>query len=128
MQHRTTFPPARVVVELRHLLESQLLVVIGTDPLASIESALLQCRVYVTARDLLRHNAELGDDATCKSADAHFQPVEIGNLLDLLAEPATHLRAGIAGGKREDIELLVEVIHQLHAAAEIHPSGLHAAV
>jgi len=27
-----------------------------------------------------------------------------------------------------DVELLVEVVHQLHAAAEIHPGGLHAAV
>ena len=62
------------------------------------------------------------------SADPHLEPAEIGDVLDLLAEPAPHLRAGIAGRNPVDVELLVEVVHQLHAAAEIHPGGLHAAV
>src|SRR5262245_63190098 len=80
------------------------------------------------AGDLLRHHAELRNDAPGKASDPHFEPVEIGDLLDLLAEPAPHLGAGVACRYPVDVELLVEVVHQLHAAAEIHPGGLHAAV
>src|SRR5262249_12532082 len=41
------------------------------------------------------------------------------------AEPAAHLAAGIANRKRVDIELLVELIHQLDTAVMVFPSVLH---
>ena len=57
-----------------------------------------------------------------------LRPLRSRRRLDLLAEPAAHLAAGVAAGKRVNVELLVELVHQLHAAALIHPGVLHARV
>jgi hypothetical protein len=46
---------------------------------------------------LLRHGAELLYHPAGVAADAHLEPVEIARLPDLLAEPAAHLAAGVAG-------------------------------
>ena len=78
--------------------------------------------------DLLRHDAELGHHLPGEAADAHLQAVQVGRLLDLLAEPAAHLAAGVAGEEGDDVVLLVELVHQLAAAADLKPCGLHAAV
>ena len=48
----------------------------------------------------------------------NLQPLEIVNGIDLLAEPAAHLAAGIAADQRGDVELLVEIIQQIHATAD----------
>ena len=58
----------------------------------------------------------------------NLQSVEIAGLLDLLAEPAAHLAAGIAGGKPIDVVLLEELVHQLDAAAVIQPGILLARI
>ena len=97
MQHRAAFPPTWIVVVLGDLVESELFIVVGTDPLRRVDRALFQRGVDFTAGDLLRHRAKLGENLSRKSRDAEFQALEIGNLFDLLAEPAAHLRAGIAG-------------------------------
>ena len=80
------------------------------------------------AGNVLRHDAELREDRAAETADAELQPVQVVERVDLLAEPAAHLRAGIARRQRVDVELLVELVHQLDAAAVIHPGVLHAAV
>src|SRR5262249_11493832 len=79
-------------------------------------------------RNLLRHDAKLGDHSAGEPADPHFETAQVGDVLDLLAEPAAHLGSGVAGRKADDVELFVEVVHQLHAAAMIHPGILHARV
>ena len=118
------FPPAGVVVVFRDLVEAELLVVVGADPFRGVDRALLERRIDVAAGDLLRHAAKLGKNGPGEAADAHLEAVEVGGRLDLLAEPAAHLRPGIAGRKRDDIKFLVKVVHQFHAAAEIHPGVL----
>jgi hypothetical protein len=55
-----------------------------------------------------------------KSADPHLQALEIVDALDLLAEPAAHLAPVLPPGG-DDVVLLVEVVHQLDAAAVEHP-------
>src|SRR5205085_9869758 len=40
VEHRTAFPPAGVVIVLGYLVEAELLVVVGPDPLAGLERAL----------------------------------------------------------------------------------------
>ena len=85
------FPPARIVVVGRDLLEAELLVVIRADPFGGVDGALLQRRIDFTAGDLLRHDAELGHHGAGKAADAHLETLQIGDCLDLLAEPAAHL-------------------------------------
>src|SRR5262249_44603850 len=119
------FPPARGIVELRHLVQAELLIVIGANPLGRVDRPLLERRVDLAARDLLRHDAELAEDTTTETADAEFQPVEVRDSLDLAAEPTAHLAARIANRKRVDIELLIELIHQLDATVMVFPSVLH---
>ena len=81
----------------RDLVEAELLVVIGADPLGSIDRAFFQRGIDVAAGKLLRHHAQLLQDLPGETADAHLQPLQIVDGVDLLAEPAAHLTAGIAG-------------------------------
>src|SRR5262249_25679746 len=67
-----TFPPTRIVVVLRNLVETQLLVVVGADPFRGIDRALLQRRIDVAAGDLLRHDAELLQCLSSPAADAEL--------------------------------------------------------
>jgi hypothetical protein len=39
---RAAFPPARVVVVLGHLVEAELLVIVGADPFGGIDGALFE--------------------------------------------------------------------------------------
>ena len=98
MDRRPAFPPAGIVVVRRDLVEAELLVVIGADPFGRIDRALLERRIDVAAGDLLRHHAELRDDLAGKAADAHLEALQVGDRVDLLAEPAAHLGAGVAAG------------------------------
>ena len=66
-QHRAAFPPARIVVVRRDLVEAELLVVVGADPFGGVDGALLQRRIDVAAGDLLRHDAELLQHACRRS-------------------------------------------------------------
>src|SRR6202022_865409 len=102
--------PARIVVVLRDLVETELLVVIRPDPFGRVYGSFLQRRVNVTACDLLRHHAELLQGLAGPAADAKFQPFEIIDGLDLLAEPAAHLRAGIPGDEAVGVELFAELV------------------
>ena len=125
---RAAFPPARVVVVRRDLVEAELLVVVRADPLGRVDRALLQRRIDVAAGDLLRHHAELLQRLAGPAADAELETLEIIDGLDLLAEPAAHLAAGIAAKQRIDIGLLVELVHQLGAVAVVEPGILLAGV
>jgi hypothetical protein len=54
--------------------------------------------------------------------------VQIGDVPDLLAKPAAHLASRIGCDERGVIELPVEVVQQLLAAAEVPPCVLHARI
>ena len=54
----------------------------------------------------------------------NLRPLQVGDGLDLLAEPAAHLRAGVAGRDIVDVVVLEEVAQQLQPAAMGHP-GVH---
>jgi len=86
------FPPAGALIEPRHLVAGELLVVIGpTHSAASIVPFPAQ------GRSLLRGSAAATTPSLAaragKTADANFRPIEIGHGLDLLAEEAAHLAA-----------------------------------
>jgi hypothetical protein len=101
---------------------------VRADPFGGIDGALLQRLVDVGARQLLRGDAELGDDGSGKAADAHLQALQVVDGVDLLAEPAAHLGHGVAGEQPVDVVLGVEGVHQRLAAAIQPPGILHAAV
>src|SRR5262249_17470372 len=121
-------PPTGIIVVRRDLVEAELLVVIRADPLGGIDGTLLQRRINVAAGDLLRHDPELRERLAGPAADAEFETFEILDSLDLLAEPATHLRAGIASDQRVHAEFLAELDHQLHAVAVVEPGVLLAGI
>jgi hypothetical protein len=123
VEHRAAFPPAGRVIVRRDLVEAELLVVVRTDPLAGVERALLESRIDVAARDLLRHAPELLQDLAGPAADAHLQALEIVDRVDLLAVPATHLTAGLRREQALDVVLLIELVHHDIAAA-LRPPGL----
>ena len=120
-QHRPALPEAGVVIVLRHLVEAELLVVVRTHPLGCVYGAFLQRRVDVRRADLLRHHAQLGEHQAGHTPDAELEPFQIGDGLDLFAEPAAHLCARVAGEKRDAAVVLEQRRHRLGAAAEIPP-------
>ena len=121
MDGRTTFPPAGIVIERRHLVEAELLVVIGADPFRRVDRALFQRRIDVATGDLLRHDAQLLQHLARKAANPELQALQIGHRVDFLAEPTTHLHAGIAAGQGHDVMLGKEFVIQIDPAAVIVP-------
>src|SRR6185436_11960092 len=78
-------------------------------------------RVDLAAGDLLRHHAQLCEDLARKAADAQLQSLQVLDGLDLLAVPAAHLRAGVAGEERMDAVFLEEVVENRVASAHVPP-------
>src|SRR5690349_22194857 len=128
MQRGAAFPPAGIVVVLRNLVEAELLIVIGADPLGRIDRALLERGINVTAGNLLWDETELLQCLAGPASDPHLEAFEVVDRLDLLAEPATHLTTGIAAHHARQIVLLGELIHQLEAIAIVVPRVLLAGV
>src|SRR5260370_28817291 len=80
------------------------------------------------AGDLLRPPAELAEHLAGETADAELEAVEIAGLLDLVAEPAPHLAASVAGEQIHEIIFLGELVHQLQAVAVMKPGILLARI
>ena len=118
---RAAFPPSGVVVVRRDLVEAELQVVVGADPLGRIDRSLLERLVDLAAGDVLRHAAHALDDLAGEAADAELQALEVGGGLDLLAIPAAHLGAGVSAREIDDVVGLVEIAHQRQAVAVVHP-------
>src|SRR5712671_392901 len=104
------------------LEESELLVIIGTDPFRGVDRALLQRGIDVATGNLLRHRAKLLQYAPGKAADTEFKTLQIIDGIDFLAEPAAHLTARIASEKCVTIVAFVEFVQKLFAAPQHIPS------
>ena len=61
-------------------------------PLGGVDGAALQRRIDLTRCDLLRDDPELGHHPPGETRNAHLEPLQVVEPLDLLAEPAAHLR------------------------------------
>ena len=57
----------------------------GADPFDGVDGTLFQRRIDIARRRLLRHYAESRQDAAGKTADAEFQTLEVGDVLDLFS-------------------------------------------
>src|SRR5262249_49081348 len=113
-----------IVIILDDFVEAELLVVIRADPFGCIDSAFFQGRIDIAARDLLGNGAELGKGLASPSTDPHLETAEVLNGVDLLAEPAAHLSAGVTTGDAVQTEFLAEVIEHVLAAVILEPSIL----
>src|SRR5918993_1357160 len=102
---RAGLPEGGRVVEARHALEAELLVVVGADPLRRVDHAALQGGIDVGPGDQRGHRAEALEDLPAHAGDAELQPVDVGQAADLVAEPAAHLHAGAAEQEAGAVEV-----------------------
>ena len=107
---------------------AEFLVVVGPDPFEGVERARLQ-RVV---NGVLGHRHRLGaqnlEHFAGETADAHLQAGKIAGTVNLLAKPARHLTAGVAGGKGENLSLGEKLVDEVAAAALLQPRGVLARV
>src|SRR5262249_15489161 len=89
-----------------------------------IDSSLFQCGIDVPACKLLRHHSKLLQCLAGPTPDAELEALEIIDCIDLLPEPTTHLRSGVAANKRVNVELFTKFIHQLQAVTVVVPGIL----
>src|SRR5262244_2369370 len=118
---RTTLPPGGVVIVFRDFLETELLVVGGSNPLHRVDRALFERWINISGRKLLRHHAEPTDDLAGKSPDAELQAPQILDPVDFLAKPAAHLAAGITHWDAVAVEAREYLLQQIVAAAMQEP-------
>ncbi len=111
------------MVDRRDLLQAEPLVVVGADPLGGVELLALQGRVDLGTRDRLRLHAELGEHLPAHAADPELQPLQVGEALDLAAEPAAHLGAGVAARQADQPGLGEDLGEQFGGAARLPPRG-----
>ena len=74
---RAGLVPAGVVVVAGGVVEAELHVVVGADPLGRVDDAALERRVDLAARREHHGAAGLGDDLAAEARDAHLQPLEV---------------------------------------------------
>src|SRR4029453_1601443 len=77
---------------------------------------------------VLGPDPKLGERKPAGAADSHLEALQIGDGLDLLAEPASHLRAGVARREARHVVVLEEIVVQRESSAVIHPRVLLTAV
>ena len=128
VQLGTALPPTRVGVVFGHFVKAQLQVVIRAHPLGSVDGAFFQGLVNLATGDVLGHATNALNHFAGKTTNAEFGAFEVFERFDFLAEPTTHLGAGVAHGEVDDVVVAIEVAHQLHAIAFVHPGGHLAAV
>ena len=124
----TAFPPARVGVVRSDLHKAEFQVIVRAHPLGGVDRALLQGLVDLAARNVLWHAADALDDSATEAANAELGALEVGQRLDLPAEPAAHLGAGVAHWEVDDVVLAIEVTQQFQAVAFVVPGRHLAAV
>ena len=121
-------PPAWVVVEPRGILESQLLVVVGTHPLDGVDRSPFERRIDLARREILHGHAQAVHYLRTQPGDAHLEPAKVLGSVDFAAEPATHLRAGVACREWQDVEVREGFADELEPARVVQPGVLLARV
>ena len=96
----------------------------GPTNSARIDHAGLQAGEDFSRRRGLRRGAEPAIDLAAQAQRADLHAAQIGQALDLAAEPAAHADAGVAAHERLDAERRVELVPQRLAAAGIDPGDV----
>ncbi len=114
--------PAGGVVVARDLVEAHLVVVERADPFGGVDDAALQARVQLAAGQEHGRAARFFEHLAAQARDAHLEPLEVAQAVDLAVEPATHLHARIAGGERHQVVLRVELAPEGQSFAGQQPA------
>ena len=118
---RPGLPEARRVVVAGDADEAELLVVVRADELHRVQRAALERGVDVGGGDLRRHRAQALEHLPARPAMRNFSPRRSSTRLDLVAEPAAHLRAGVARREAHDAVVAEQLRRELVAAAMLQP-------
>ena len=90
--HRPRLVPAWVVVEGRGIVETELHVVMRTDPFTRVDDAALERGVDLTAWGQNRRAARPGVDLAAEAGtNTHLEPFVVADRGDLFPEPSGHL-------------------------------------
>src|SRR3546814_9885707 len=106
-EHRRRLVPARVVVELRALVEAEGEVVLGTDPLGGVDGAGLESRRNLAARPVDDVGARRFEDRAAEAGNAHLEALEVLQRAGLPVAPAASLDARVAGDDELEDKLYV---------------------
>src|SRR5690606_21319573 len=112
---------AREVVVLRDLVEAQREVVVRADELGRVERSGLERLEDFAGGEVRHRGAQLLPDLAAEARRAEAQALDVLEALDLVAEPAAGLGAGIARQEALHAELVVDFVPDLLAAEEAHP-------
>src|SRR3546814_15932707 len=91
-EHRRRLVPARVVVELRALVEAEGEVVIGTDPLGGVDGAGLESRRNLAARQVDDVGARSFEDRAAEAGNAQVRK-------SVVEEKSVSVRVDIGGSR-----------------------------
>src|SRR5262249_34476435 len=118
---RTTLPPGGVVIVFRDFLETELLVVGGSNPPPPVGRAPFERWIKISRRKVLWDPAQPTDHFAGQSPRAGRQAPQILDPVDFLAKPAAHLAAGITHWDAVAVEAREYLLQQIVAAAMQEP-------
>src|SRR5687768_12867105 len=95
---------ARVIVVARGVLEAELEIVVRPDELRRVDGAAFERRIDLAGRQQDDGRAGLRVDLAGETGDAGLEALEVIDGVDLLPEPAAHLRIRRLSGPRDDAE------------------------
>src|SRR3546814_18153412 len=94
------------------------------DKLAGVERAGLQRLEHIAPAQRLHRHAEPRAHLGREAGGAEAQALQVVDGLDLVAEPALPLRAGVAAEERLEVEARVVLVEKRLAAAVCEPATL----
>ena len=105
-------------------MESELLVVVGPDPLRGVDRATLQSRIDVGAAEDVDRDAQACHDLSRESWDAHAHAPQVGERLDGSPEPPPELDSRVPTRNRGHSEVRVDTAEHIQAAPVVKPRRL----
>ena len=97
-------------------------VVVGADPVRRINGTGLHGGEHLGTGQLHRRGTHLAQHLSGEARHTHLQTLQVLHAVDFLVEPTRHLGAGVATGKRLEIELSVEIVPQFLTATMVQPA------
>ena len=110
-----------VIVIICNLVEPEIHVGPGSDPFGTVNRAGFEGSDDLATGDRHHGGAHAAHDFGAETRHAIAQPLVVLRTVDFLGEPAAHLRAGLRGHQRLDVERRVDFVPQLLASAEVNP-------
>ena len=124
LQHRLRLLPARVVVVLGRLVQTEGQIVVRADPVSGVDGAGLQRGEHFAARQVHGGRAEARQHFAAEARHADLQAAQIAQRIDFLVVPAAHLHAGVSDHHRLHAEGCIGLFPELLAVAFAEP-GVH---